>query len=555
MPDLNATMFFKTKFSVSAVNPGEDLLWKTILHLREWQVRKCRRRGLSLPRDYPEWTKLKRGGKMTVSDSSITFFSEYFCPDDNTKQCWACRIIENIPRSGDLIHLANRRWITEIGYEQIEADTALLSFVVSYSDRAGFIGPYQSEPDPSIPNIILNIIDDSSLKVFCGIDELKREPQKLVVGDWPDFFERLKNGDRQLPYILVSPQAQVEANEHQTMTFLVDYRDLAKKLFGNAVVFFYADQDFEQEMSYLNEDYSCYGGAIRVYQPGVQEAYRHRYLSANDIFEFGDKNVSKFLFRAFAQNCDFYESFFCIEECLRRKAEFTHKARLAQLHQTYETRLSEAEENGLTLAEQEEEKRLQAEIDIENLKRQLTDERERNHSLEVQVDLFRGAAEENSGLRQAMDARNKLAEMPKNIEDVVTYFRRTFSDKIVFSDDAVKSLKDCTIPPNELWSDLFALACTMCELYKNGTGDIFKTFQEQTGKNAKRGEGAETRKDKALMRQYTTMVDGEDIDIEAHLTYAKLGQSIHFGYSEKLGKLVIGHCGEHLNNYSTRKAK
>ncbi len=99
------------------------------------------------------------------------------------------------------------------------------------------------------------------------------------------------------------------------------------------------------------------------------------------------------------------------------------------------------------------------------------------------------------------------------------------------------------------------MACTMCELYKDGTGDIFKIFQEQTGKNAKHGEGTETRKDKALMRQHKTMVEGENIDIEAHLTYAKMGQSIHFGYSEKLKKLVIGHCSKQLNNYFTRKVK
>lgn len=95
----------------------------------------------------------------------------------------------------------------------------------------------------------------------------------------------------------------------------------------------------------------------------------------------------------------------------------------------------------------------------------------------------------------------------------------------------------------------------MCELYKDGTGDIFKIFQERTGKNAKRGEGTETRKDKALMRQYTTIVEGENKGMEAHLTYAKLGQSIHFGYFKKLKKLVIDHCGKQLNNYSTRKVK
>ena len=57
------------------------------------------------------------------------------------------------------------------------------------------------------------------------------------------------------------------------------------------------------------------------------------------------------------------------------------------------------------------------------------------------------------------------------------------------------------------------------------------------------------------MKQFKTELNGESIDIEAHITYPKQRQSIHFGYSEKLNKLVIGHCGEHLDNYSTRKVK
>jgi hypothetical protein len=64
-----------------------------------------------------------------------------------------------------------------------------------------------------------------------------------------------------------------------------------------------------------------------------------------------------------------------------------------------------------------------------------------------------------------------------------------------------------------------------------------------------------TRKDKELMKQFATVYDGEVIDTEPHITFPKLAQSIHFGYSDKEGKIVVGHCGEHLNIYSTQKRK
>lgn len=552
MSNLNERMFFKVKFSVSAVDPAEDLLWKIVLHIKNWQIDKCRRRDVQLPCSPQDWTSLKQGGKIFSSDNSVVFHSSYFSPTDGLR-CWACRIVENLPRKGELSAFATRRWITEIGYEQTESNSALLSCVVSYSDRAGFIGPYQEEPSSSVPNLILDIIDDISLRLSCGMDALDRNPHKLNVGDWPDFFEKIMSSKREIPYILVSPQV-VNRQENKTM-YLVDYSNLAKKLFGNAVIFFYDDPDFAKEMSCCNPDYVCYGGAVRVYQPNVREPYRHRYLSVEDIQEHGSESVVEFLFRAFAQNCDFYEGFFCVEECLRKREEFERRKRLSEIHESYRVRLSEVEESTLSIAIQEEEKRLQAESDVEKLKEALGEERGKTHLLEAQVEQFRSAAEENSGLRQALDARHEMKEMPQNVEDVVSYFSRMYADRMAFSSEAFKSIKSCSIDPAELWEDFFALANNMCDLYRKGTGDIFKLFREQTGKTAKRGEGAETRKDKTLMRQYEIQMDGETIDIEPHLTYAKLGQSIHFGYSQGKKKVIIGHCGKHLDNYTTRKVK
>lgn len=552
MSNLSARMFFKVKFSVSTVKPGEDLLWKIVLHIRDWQVEKCKRRGSSLTFNPQDWTNFKHGGRIAALDNSVVFSATYFSPDTSS-QYWACRIVENLPQAGELSAFATRRWITEIGYEQREPNSALFSCVVSYSDRAGFIGPYQNEPNASVPNLILNIIDDCSLSVFYGIDHLNRDPHKLSVGDWPHFFDRVMDGNRLLPYILVSPQV-LDAKEKR-ISHIVDCQDMAKKLFANAVVFFYDDLDFAKEMSYLNEAYSCYGGAIRVYQPNAQEPYRHRYLSVNDIRNFGNENIIPILFRAFAQNCDFYENFFCVEKCLRQKQEYQRAIRLQELHQSYKTKVSKAEESGISLAQTEEEKRLEAETNVEKLREELSEERGKNHRLEIQVEQFRAEAEENSGLRQALDARNEISEIPQSAHDVVLYFSRTYADRLLFSEEAIKSMKSCSIDSAELWSVFFALANTMCELYRHGTGDIFKTFREQTGKTAKRGEGAETRKDKTLMKQFEISVEGEAIGIEAHITYAKKGQSIHFGYSEKKKKVVIGHCGKHLNNYTTRKVK
>ena len=191
----------------------------------------------------------------------------------------------------------------------------------------------------------------------------------------------------------------------------------------------------------------------------------------------------------------------------------------------------------------------------EVLQNNLSLEQQKNYNLQVQLDQLKAAAEENNRLQLALNARFNATELPDNVAAVVEYFSQMFADKLVFTKDAVKSIKSCTLSSKELWKVFFALANTMRDLYMVGTGDIYATFNQKTGIVVKRGEGAATRNDKKLMKQFKTELNGDTIDIETHITYPKLKQSIHFGYSEKLEKLVVGHCGAHLDNYSTRKIK
>lgn len=553
MPELSSTMFYKVKFSIAVEDAKIDVLWKIVLHIRDWQINKCAKRHLALTKNLRDWTRLKFGAQLFSKDNSVFIKSEYFSPEDGGGQFWACQVIENLPPQPGC---ANREWVTEIGYEQAKGCPATFSCVVFYSDRAGFIGPYMDAPEPSIPNLIRNIIADKDIQVFCGSDVLTGRAEELRAGDWPKFYTRIVNPERQLPYIFISPQI-VNWDTKETIQ-LVRAASLADRLFGNALVFFTTDSEFSVEMRYMNDDYACYGGAIRIYQPNTTDPTKHRYLSATDVETYGEKMVVSFLVRAFSQNIHFYDTFFCIDECQKKKIEYARKKRLENLHAAHQKRLEQAEDEKNTtfdLAAQEEEKRLKAESELENISQELNDKKQENYNLKVQVEQLQAAAAENSGLRLALDARFDVASLPETAENVIIYFSKMFADKLVFSEDARKSVKACTLPPAELWKIFFALANTMLDLYKVKNGDIFAEFRKRTGIEAKRGEGSATRNDKKLMKQFKTEFNGKTIDVEAHITYPKQKQSIHFGYSDELKKIVIGHCGEHLDNYSTRKVK
>lgn len=561
--DLSANMFYKVKFSVAVKDKSEDLLWKIVLHIMNWQTNKWNKGGNTiLTDDIHVWTAIKNGGRIITRSNIVYIESECFTGSQETASKWACKITETPPPKR---RIAPRTWITEIGFERDEGeDSAIFSCVLSYEDRAGFIGPYQKEPGPSVPRLIKNIVQDKSLITHAGADPVPGKPERLYVGDWPTFLARIENEARVLPYIYISPR--IVDGDPQATELLIDPDVLAEVVFGNALVFYSRDIGFTSEAQYMNPEYACYNGAVKVYQPSAKDALRHHFIGAQQIEEYGSNEIIGYLRRAFSQNIHFYDSFFRIEQC--RKIRENHlkniqaseqlarlTAKLDRVKVDANEKVGKIEEEALAMLQQEEQNRLAAEKDRDEYEKENERLRTRVHSLETKVDQMTSATMENEELRRSVESRMLFSRQPNTVDTVVQYFEEVFSDKIVFSDDAKKSLKYCRIETDTLWEVLFQLSTVMWSLYTSGSGDIYKRFTEKTGIHCASGEGKMTRKDPKLMQQFETKLGKENIDIEPHITYGKKGQSIHFGYSAIRKKVVVGHCGEHLEIYSTQKRK
>ena len=369
-----------------------------------------------------------------------------------------------------------------------------------------------------------------------------------------------------MPYIYISP-LNYPSKEKIT---LIDPDQLALAMGGNAMVYYAKDPAVTNEMNLIcPEEYKCYNGAIRVYYPHIDESNpkdsrKHRFLSARYIEDMGEDRFLQIMRRAIAQDAHFYEDFFRTDVCREMREKIGRQKRLEELKQQHsqelaikEKELSKEKESiesrALALAVEEEKKRLETEDLADYYAEENQALREENYNLRTENESYITLAKENTDLRKVCDNRLSTKDYPKTPQDIVQYFEATFADMIAFSDDAKDSLKSCTISPDDLWKTFFALATIMNELYINGTGDIYREFQHKSGIHAKRGEGTETRKDSKLMRQYETEYHGEIIDIEAHITYPKIKQSIHFGFSKKDNKLVVGWCGKHKDNYTTQK--
>lgn len=562
MLDLSNSIFYKIKFNISNLNSDDDIVQKIVDHIHFWLSRKWNRKQKNIPDDDSTWNAMKNGSTLRSFDKKSVFMESVAFYENTDMPFWACRISENRPPKAEY---APREWITEIGIESLHKGSIAFSCVISFVDRPGFIGKCENEPTPNVPNLIKKILEDKSLSCTYGCDTVKIDPINLSAGMWLPFWERSLDKKRAVPYIYISQKYDQEAGK---MIYLVDPYKLATAAGGNALVFYEEDLGVIDEMNYCcPQEYKCYGGAIRVYFPNLApddplDAHRHRYISANTIKDFGAESIVRMIRRALAQDVHFYESFFRVDDCRRKQEGFNRQQRLRELTQKHEAEKKlikrEKEEEAdkyFALAEEEEEKRIQTEDLLSDTRVMLQRLKEENFNLSSEIEGYRSLAAKNAELERVCNNRLSTKQYPESPQSIVNYFDATFGDRIAFSDDAYKSLKYCEIPLGDIWKTLFALATCMYELQKDGSGDIYSQFKQETGIDISRGEGTMTRKDSKLMRQFTTEYHNQSINIEPHITFPRIGQSIHFGYSERDEKIIIGSCGEHKEIYSSQKRK
>ena len=482
--------------------------------------------------------------------------------EENGLHFWACQITESWPSQNGC---APREWTTEIGFCQQTAHTAEISIVIYYSDRPGFIGPCEAPPLASVPKLIRSLCSDETLKCTVGEYPVTLQSTHLAPGDFPDFWRVVCDKEREIPVVYLSPRGG--ATEEAGAKPLLDPQMLTNILGPNALVYYADDLDFSREMTRLcvPEEMGCYSGAIRVYaaRPNVDEpgeSYRHRMISASRI-PGAEEQTYDILRRALAQDVHFYEKMFRVEDCQKR----IDRAKADQ-HK------KEAEDELLTVAEAEEENRREQlkqieqerfdwELERENLEDQISDLKSQLHKERSRADQFYSEAILSGQRKAALDQLRHIAAYPETPREIVQYFITHFSDRMDFTKRGWASLDECKTAPDVLWDALYQMATTLYDLYEAETPAVDQAFNRISNLRLARGEGMMTRRNNELMRQYQDIYDGRAIDIESHIKTSQNQESspkflrVYFCYDSTLHKLLIGHCGSHLDNASTRKIK
>lgn len=583
MNDLNLVTYFKASFDIRAVQPddGTDIIWEIVCAIRTWALDKYNTDNKAIvPEDLPRWSWFKNGDVICDNDEKKLLYCRplTFRSQKTGVTYWACIITETPKPPRD--H-AQRQWLTNIVYRGYENE-GRLDLVIKYRDRAGYIGHYESAPAITVPRVIRLILGNKKLYCHSAGIPLSATPTELKTGDGKMFKNLIFNPARDLPLIYISPRRKSDQSD-DVGELLLSPDEVTKCVMGNAFVYYSQSLDFSEEAGYLlGSRYRCDNGNVRIYFPKIEnggsgdDPRRHRLIYSNMIEEWGSDELFGILRRAFAQNSDFYKRILDYETCsLMRTREYQQSVmdekdnalkkmddKIAEMKN-----LSEDERKQLfDLAQDEADKsdRLSQELgdvyaELEQVENARDELKQRNYALGQQIDELRkkhagGLVDENS-----QRLLGRLEKMPSTCQDVVSILEAAFPDRIVFTPEAHKSLKDCNTSPALLWKLIYGMATEFYDLLINDPANAAKTFANSSGFAYSPDAGYMTRKDNRLMRQYRVIYNGVEVNIEPHFKKGNNDKDensvrLYFAWEPTVcDKIIIGHCGKHLDNYTTQK--
>ena len=96
MRDLYSTLFYKIRFTIEAKDKESDLLWKIILHIKDWMTRKHNIQGKeNLSTNNHDWSALKTMTGGRIIGKNVNIVSENCLVEEPfITSFWACKITE-----------------------------------------------------------------------------------------------------------------------------------------------------------------------------------------------------------------------------------------------------------------------------------------------------------------------------------------------------------------------------------------------------------------------------------------------------------------------------
>jgi hypothetical protein len=441
-----------------------------------------------------------------------------------------------------------RLWCTEIGLGRHDDDSVRIACLLKHAVFEGWVGELPDSPDFSVPRFMKDII--SKYDCYKENTSIQSDINQCLVGNTASLADMVLDVKRILPVVVSAPDS--------CGCDPVDLFQLQQIVMGNANVYYLPFERVDEFNNIVPQFLSLRPGMVRVYRQVYNSdthSRRHRFFTKSRIEDIGSASLLEQIGVALSRN----SRTFTTSEVVRIK-DVIH---VRSLHKIYELKKNALghEKEYIALLEEENTK-LAQQIDIKN--------GETNDLTEMYDDLDGELARAKAKIFNLEKGLNKqsndidyylLSELPDDVYSCLKLASDIFNEKIIVHENAYDTARSFSGNDSQncvrtVWRMLYVAATVLHPLvFSDKNYDLEKELLHRTGVDLSMTEGKLTKKDKSLTKMRTCEYKGEECTYFPHMKGKKSDGflRIHFAFYYKEKKLLICHCGEHLDTAGTRK--
>ena len=509
-----------------------------------------------------------------------------------------------------------RHWHTRIGLSTTADGTCIVNAKVTHYIVPGYFGTPLPEPHANIPNFIKELI---GLKAYqCCIGETVVRRDALALGRMtftPEFTENLLSPDREIPLVLITSdkEGKMPVKEVGRLTsallglanvYTLDMSVNANRKSLNGLLsargtcpgwatsssrlrIFPSHTDLESPVSaaasrfYSKEAMDKWPGGQLAFTDMLNRSFARGYAKTDDdVLEMADidlllQRIASERARAGIRELRAKIGKAKTVAALPLNAD---EASLKDAEKRFERMTREAREMNERLEEQEQlielyeeenERVMRQNRALEERMRELESDKSQLETLRYRLVEAQGRADEKAAeaarLKDEAASLEKIDHFPTSLVEELELAGRLWPDRIVVLPEAVRSAaayRYCDL--DEEWRILRAVATVLWDIYfgDGDSSDIDEEFKRRTGFTHTFRESGATNASPALVKLRRRSYKGSEIDITPHIKGSGRRDSsklhpfrLHYHADAEGKKIVIGHCGEHLDTAGTPRVK
>lgn len=449
--------------------------------------------------------------------------------------------------------VSGRRWVTEIGITQDSEDSALFCTVLLKTDEVStrVNTPIQVTRPKVVEQLVLNC---SPIELTPGlkVKRLNEEGAKA-------FLQEVEREDRQFPIVVVSPNkdGSFAVAPERMRSLLVGIADVVEVVSGADT--FQIEQD-------VGRRYNAWGGAINIIfvaRKGERQSFCETLLfRPTDLIEIfdGGRTVESEIMAAVTHRTNLPFSWRHISPDVVAQASF--RSQLAK--SILRAKNSDESAEYVQLLEAADAELRTKDEEVKNLRQDIERRDGQIDKLEAGIDGLKHALSGMQNSTQAgdgdfsvliplRDAVAGLVSDDPSLETSLSIIRILFAERVIVLDSAIESAQASDSDNFKFGRKAFDLLWKLANGYwqalSDGQGD--QQAKSAIGNNAyAQNEGQSLTSEGKRRRTFSYR--GRDFTMEKHLKIGVKDSAtetlrIHFEWIADEKRLLIGHCGKHLD--------